>query len=69
MGQAPTALLTYMDGLRHHDVDKIGSTFADNIHFVTPVRKMDKQQTLAFLEALYAGFPDWHYDNDPPTTR
>lgn len=69
MNQAPAALLTYMDGLRQHDIEKIGSTFSDDIHFVTPVRQMDKQQTLAFLTALYAGFPDWHYDNDLPTLQ
>ena len=27
---------------------------------------MDADETLRFLGALYAGFPDWHYDNDPP---
>lgn len=66
MKTIPGCLLTYMDGLREHDVDKIASALADDVRFVTPVRSMDKQQTLAFLAALYAGFPDWHYDNDPP---
>ncbi len=66
MKAVPACLLTYMDGLREHDVDKIASTLAENAQFVTPVRSMDKQQTLAFLSALYRGFPDWRYDNDPP---
>jgi hypothetical protein len=66
MTHAPAGLLEYMEGLRTHDIARIGSTFADEIRFVTPVRSMDKAQTLAFLTALYRGFPDWHYDNDPP---
>lgn len=69
MNTVPASLLTYMDGLREHDIEKIGSTFADDIRFVTPVRQMDKDQTLAFLAALYRGFPDWHYDNDPPAMQ
>jgi len=62
----PSGLLTYMEGLRRHDIAMIGSTFAPELRFVTPVRSMDTVQTLAFLSALYTGFPDWHYDNDPP---
>ena len=64
--EPPAALLLYMDGLRKHDIEIIGRSLADTLRFVTPVRWMDKAQTLAFLTALYAGFPDWHYDNDPP---
>ena len=62
----PAALLTYMDGLRTHDIIKIGSTFAKDLRFVTPVRSMNARQTLIFLTALYNGFPDWSYENDPP---
>ena len=69
MTPPPAPLLLYMDGLRTHDVDKIGRSFAPGIRFVTPVRSMDRGQTLAFLAALYAGFPNWHYDNDPPVLR
>ena len=58
-----------MNGLRNHDVDAIGRTFADGIAFVTPVRTMGRDEILEFLTALYAGFPDWHYDNDPPEFR
>ncbi len=64
--QAPASLLSYMEGLRTHDVARIASTFAADLRFVTPVRSMTATETLAFLTALYAGFPDWHYDNDPP---
>ena len=63
----PAVLLDYMDGLRTRDVARIGRTLADTVQFVTPARVMDKPQILAFLGALYAGFPDWHYDNDPPS--
>ena len=62
----PAPLLLYMDGLREHDLDKIRRSFAPELRFVTPLRSMDAEQTLRFLGALYAGFPDWHYDNDPP---
>ncbi len=66
MTEIPSALTDYMDGLRSHDVAKIGRTFSDGLKFVTPARSMAKAETLAFLTALYRGFPDWHYDNDPP---
>ena len=62
----PAPLLTYMEGLRRHDIAMIASSFAPDLRFVTPVRTMDSTQTLAFLHALYGGFPDWHYDNDSP---
>jgi hypothetical protein len=62
----PAPLLLYMDGLREHDINKIRGSFAPELRFVTPLRSMDAEQTLRFLEALYAGFPDWHYNNDPP---
>lgn len=65
----PPALLAYMEGLRTHDVARIGAALADTLRFVTPARVMEKAQTLAFLEALYTGFPDWRYDNDPPALR
>ncbi len=58
-----------MEGLRTHDVARIGAALADTLRFVTPARVMEKPQTLAFLAALYTGFPDWHYDNDPPALR
>ncbi len=69
MTKIPDALSTYMEGLRQHDISRIASTFSDETRFVTPVRQMNKAQTLEFLTALYEGFPDWHYDNDPPEHR
>ena len=65
----PDALWTYIRGLKSHDVDLIGSTFADGIAFVTPVKTMNREEILAFLSALYRGFPDWAYDHDPPEHR
>ena len=66
MTQPPASLLTYMQGLKAHDIKMIGSSLLDELKFVTPVRTMDKRETLEFLTALYQGFPGWHYDNDPP---
>jgi hypothetical protein len=66
MTDIPSALSEYMEGLRGHDIARIGASFSDDVKFVTPVRSMGKAQTLGFLTALYSGFPDWHYDNDPP---
>ena len=65
----PTALTDYMRGLATHDIALIGSTFSDEIRFVTPAKTMEKEQILAFLSALYRGFPDWTYDHDPPVFR
>ena len=62
----PEALLTYMEGLKTHDIDLIGSTFADYIRFVTPVWTAGREQVLDFLGALYRAFPDWTYDHEPP---
>ncbi len=66
MTDIPHALHEYLEGLRTHDIPRIGASFADDVKFVTPVRSMNKAQTLEFLTALYEGFPNWHYDNDPP---
>jgi predicted ester cyclase len=62
----PAVIATYIAGLKSHDVDRIATTVADDLAFVTPARTMGKAQFLAFLRALYAGFPDWSYDHDPP---
>ncbi|MGI9436874.1 MAG: nuclear transport factor 2 family protein [Geminicoccaceae bacterium] len=66
MKTVPTPLTRYMQGLRAHDIDLIGSTFSDETRFVTPVRTMQKAEILAFLQALYTGFPNWSYENDAP---
>jgi SnoaL-like domain len=62
----PPVIGRYIEGLKSHDVDRIAGTVADDLAFVTPARTMSKPQFLAFLRALYAGFPDWRYDHDPP---
>jgi predicted ester cyclase len=61
----PSALLAYVEGLEAHDVDKIAGTLADDIAFIGATRTLNKAQFLTMLRALYAGFPDWHYDHDP----
>lgn len=62
----PAALIRYMDGLKAHSVEQIASTFADEVRFVTPVKSMRSEEIVAFLAALYRGFPDWAYENEPP---
>lgn len=62
----PGGLLDYMEGLKTHDVTRIASTLADDIRFVTPARTMGREEVLAFLAALYRGFPDWHYGHERP---
>jgi hypothetical protein len=62
----PLVIDRYIEGLKAHDVDRVAGTVADGLAFVTPARSMTKAQFLAFLRALYAGFPDWRYDHDPP---
>jgi hypothetical protein len=65
----PPSLRHYVEGLKAHDVGKIGDAVADDLTFVTPARAMDKGQFLDFIAALYRGFPDWHYDHDEPEAR
>jgi hypothetical protein len=55
-----------MEGLKTHDIELIGSTFANDIRFVTPAKIMKRDQILDFLSALYRGFPNWSYDHDEP---
>jgi predicted ester cyclase len=66
MKAVPPILLTYIDGLKAHDVGKIATTVADDLRFVTPTATVNKERFLAFLRSLYAAFPDWHYDHDEP---
>ncbi len=66
MSEIPAALLQYVEGLETHDVAKVGRTVADDIAFVSSSGRFDKAQFLSFLTALYAAFPDWSYDHDPP---
>jgi hypothetical protein len=69
MSTPPAVLERYIAGLKAHDVRRVATTVADDLAFVTPMRTLAKPQFLAFLEALYAGFPDWRYDHDPPELR
>jgi hypothetical protein len=55
-----------MDGLKAHDVDQIARTVAEDLAFVGARGILNKVQFLAMLRALYAAFPDWHYDHDAP---
>lgn len=66
MAAIPAVLHTYMEGLKAHDVDRIAGTVADDLAFVTPSRTLTRPQFLQMLRALYAGFPDWHYEHDLP---
>jgi predicted ester cyclase len=64
-----TVIHDYVAGLKAHDVARIANTVSDDLAFVAVARTMTKRQFLAFLRALYAGFPDWHYDHDPAEVR
>jgi len=58
-----------MEGLKKHDVDGIAAIVSDDLAFVTHTKTLSQEQFLQMLQALYAGFPDWHYDHDPPELR
>lgn len=66
MSDIPAVLEAYMQGLKSHDVAQVAETVAENLAFVTPQRTLSKPQFLAMLTALYAAFPDWHYEHDEP---
>ncbi|MGF1579615.1 MAG: ester cyclase [Gemmataceae bacterium] len=65
----PSALISYIEGLKTHDVDRIATTVAESLAFVSPTKTLDKQQFLAMLRAIYSAFPDWAYDHDRPEIR
>jgi predicted ester cyclase len=69
MNELPAVLSSYIEGLKTHDVDKIGRAVADDLAFVTTSQTFTKEQFLGMLRAIYAGFPDWHYDHDEPELR
>jgi hypothetical protein len=62
-------LLSYIAGLKAHDVDAIATTVAEDLRFITPASARDKGQFLSFLRALHSAFPDWYYDQDEPELR
>lgn len=66
MEPIPAVLYRYIAALKAHDVDAVASTAAADIAFIGATRTLDKAGFLAMLRALYTGFPDWHYDHDPP---
>ncbi|HTS52542.1 MAG TPA: ester cyclase [Burkholderiales bacterium] len=65
----PPVLLTYIEGLKAHDVRKIADTVSEDLAFVSASRTLNKAEFLKMLNALYTGFPDWHYDHDAPQWR
>jgi predicted ester cyclase len=66
MTPIPPVMLRYIDALKAHDVAEVAATVAEEVSFVSGTRTLDKRQFLALLTALYAAFPDWHYDHDAP---
>ena len=69
MNSMPPVIAEYIEGLRTHDVEKIGGTVWDDMVFVSTARALGKQEFLHFLRCLYIAFPDWHYEHDPPEWR
>ena len=61
-----SALDRYIAGLKTRNVEQIATTVADSLRFVTATATLNKEQFLTMLRALYAAFPDWHYDHDAP---
>ena len=69
MKEFPAVLRSYIDGLKNHDVEKIGRLVAEDLIFVTPAQTLNKPQFLGLLRAIYAGFPDWRYEHGGPEFR
>ena len=65
----PSVLNHYIEGLKAHDVARIGETVSEDLAFVTPERTLSRTQFLEMLRAIYNGFPDWSYEHDPPEVR
>lgn len=57
----PQILVDYVSSLVEHDLAKIAATLAEDMTFISATRILDKQQFIAMLSALYAGFPDWDH--------
>jgi SnoaL-like polyketide cyclase len=60
----PPVVLTYIQGLKSHDVAMIADSLAEEAKVVLATRTLSKKSFLAYLTALYAAFPDWRYQND-----
>ena len=69
MKTIPPVFFIYIAGLKALDVNAIAMTVAEDLHFITQGSTRDKGQFLSFLRALYAAFPEWHYDHDEPELR
>ncbi len=69
MNTIPPVIWTYIHGLKNHDVDGIGRCVSSDLAFIAPNKTLNSQQFLQMLRALYAGFPDWHYEHDAPELR
>ena len=69
MNTLPPVLLSYIAGLKAHDVDDIAKTVSEDLRFITQASAVDKERFLRFLHALYVAFPNWHYDHDEPELR
>lgn len=69
MNEIPDVLQCYMEGLKAHDVDRIAGTVAPDLAVITPTATLTREQFLRMLRALYAAFPEWHYDHDAPEVR
>lgn len=65
----PAILEEYIRGLKAHDVARIAATMSDDLVVISSGRTVAKADFLPFLHALYAGFPDWRYDHEPPGTE
>jgi predicted ester cyclase len=66
MAVIPTVIDRYIAALKNHDIEIISDAVSDDLAFVMASRILDKEQFLQMLRALYSGFPDWHYEHDPP---
>ena len=42
----PPVLLTYVEGLKTHDIRKIAGTMADDLKFISATRILDKEPAL-----------------------
>jgi predicted ester cyclase len=69
MHEIPAIIGRYIQGLKTHDVAAIAETIAENLAFVTSTGVLNKTRFLEMLRALYAAFPDWHYDHETPEIR
>ena len=49
----PPVLLTYIEGLKSHDIAKIADTMAEELKFISATRILDKQPALKMLTALH----------------